>query len=548
MQNIPKDDKKFISSTNEWMLIFKDEYAEMLHKHNFSMSSELYRKWKNTQIDDSWKDIVIPSEYDYAYPFQKETLRFLKHHNFNALLALDCGLGKTMVSLIGLDWLEKFPVLVIAPVSVKMGWLDEYKKFINKGDKVKIIKSSKDLVNYHDEYDIIVSAYGVYPRNWIETEVETEIVESPSDSLKEFKKNRFAMLIIDEAHKLGGEESKTAKAVAYLADDVEHLLSLSGTPFLNSPKEIYNVLHMHRPDLFKNRFSFNNRYCLGTEYYNGKKTKNGKKKKVQSFNGASNTAELHDILVNNIMIRFLKKDVLKDLPEEVRQVISIDFKNRKEYDKIYDDYENYIRKLKGDFDKNIAFKRTNDLRQEIYQQKKDGCFEFIDDLLEKVDKVVLFAHHKKVVSDVMERYGKAIVKIDGSCSTEERDKAKKAFMNDPSVKIIIGNMKSMGEGVNGLQEVCSTMCFLEFPWHPGMLRQAIDRLVRIGQLGSVLVYFLVGLDSIDEDFFRIIDRKQEMFDKIIEGIDVDEAEYALSTLTTLVNRIKRRAERRKRDA
>lgn len=534
---LPINDRRFQKVSSEWIIKYNDNYVAMLRKFNFDIATTLYNKWKNCEVDVGWKDIVIPEEYLYAFLYQQDTLKFLKYHNFNALLALDCGLGKTLISLIALDWLDKFPVLIVAPTSVKFGWLDEYMKFINKGDKVKFVNSSEEMGNYNKQYDIVITSYGIYPRNMDSLESKNKTTYIPSQALTAFKQNKFRMVIIDESHKLGGEDSKTAEALMFLTKNVRHIISSTGTPFLNSPKEMFNTLHMHRPKMFPNRFSFLNRYCIGTEAC----TKQGRK---QLFNGASNSAELHDILVNNVMIRFLKKDVLKDLPEAMKQMVSIPLSDRAVYDQIYLDYEKYITNLKDKDNNHAALKRTNDLRQEIYQQKKDGCFAFVDNLLEQVDKIVLFAHHTKVVADFMERYGDNIVKIDGSCSPEERNKAKKKFMNNKKTRIIIGNMKSMGEGVDGLQRVCSVMCFIEFPWHPGMLKQCIDRLVRIGQASSVLVYLLMAMDSIDNDFFKIIDRKQRMSDEVIDGRDVDSEEYALTTLNILIKRIKRKAHRR----
>lgn len=83
---------------------------------------------------------------------------------------------------------------------------------------------------------------------------------------------------------------------------------MSGTPMLNRPYEAFNLLQMIWPDIFHGKFtSFTKRYC------DAKKGKFG-----MDYSGATNLWELNYILTSHIMIWWLKKDVLTELPDKIR--------------------------------------------------------------------------------------------------------------------------------------------------------------------------------------------------------------------------------------
>lgn len=84
---------------------------------------------------------------------------------------------------------------------------------------------------------------------------------------------------------------------------------LTGTPAFARPKEMYNMLSMIRPDVFDDFKKFGYRYC---------DPRMASFARVMEYNGATNTKELHYMLKNGIMIRRLKKEVLKDLPDKTR--------------------------------------------------------------------------------------------------------------------------------------------------------------------------------------------------------------------------------------
>lgn len=69
------------------------------------------------------------------------------------------------------------------------------------------------------------------------------------------------------------------------------------------PEEVYNILHILRPDIFVDFYNFSERYCAP------KKGRYG-----MDYSGKSCINELHYVLNKNVMIRWLKADVLHELP------------------------------------------------------------------------------------------------------------------------------------------------------------------------------------------------------------------------------------------
>jgi len=167
----------------------------------------------------------------------------------------------------------------------------------------------------------------------------------------------------------------------------------------------------------------------------------------------------------------------------------------------------------------------NKMRELAREQKKENVFEFIDDLLiESDDKIVIFAINKKVISDLMERYEKIAVKIDGSVSTQDgvRDKIVEKFTKNKKIRLFFGSIFAAGTGLNGLQHVSSMVVFLQWAWVPSEIWQCIGRVDRTGQTKVVNALHLPGENTIEEIFMRILDNKSQMFKEVVDGTDFEE--------------------------
>ncbi len=108
-------------------------------------------------------------------------------------------------------------------------------------------------------------------------------------------------------------DAKRSKALIPILQQSKRVILLSGTPMINRPVEMYNLMHVLRPDIIHNFHAYTTRYCAPKETIYG-----------MEYNGSSCSRELHRILSESFMIRRLKKDVLKELPAKRRQKIAVE--------------------------------------------------------------------------------------------------------------------------------------------------------------------------------------------------------------------------------
>ena len=157
---------------------------------------------------------------------------------------------------------------------------------------------------------------------------------------------------------------------------------------------------------------------------------------------------------------------------------------------------------------------------------------WIEDFIEIEGKLVVFATHRFVIDALMDRFKKAAVKIDGSVTMKNRQRAVDSFQNNPKIKLFVGNIQAAGVGIT--LTAASNVVFLELPWTPGALVQAIDRVHRMGQKDSVNVYYLFAVDTIMEKIANLIDKKQKILAEVLDGKKPDSD----SLLSALMNEYK----------
>ena len=136
--------------------------------------------------------------------------------------------------------------------------------------------------------------------------------------------------------------------------------------------------------------------------------------------------------------------------------------------------------------------------------------DFLNDLLEEEEKVVVFAHHRDVI-DAIVKAGENRVALVGGMTEKQKDAAVQAFQNGPA-RVFVGQIVAAGTGLT--LTAARTVLFAELDWVPGNVTQAEDRCHRIGQKDTVRVFHLVAEGSIDARIVRAIVDKQQIIKEI----------------------------------
>lgn len=453
--------------------------------------------------------IPAPVGCDYL-PFQKAGIQYAVSAA-NCIIGDEMGLGKTVQAL-GVLNVEKWQrALIVCPATLKLNWKREAEKWLTTPDDI--------LTGIN-----IISAGDSYERPKLRDDRELVIINY--DLLHKHEailRNRWDILICDEAHYLKNKDAKRTKAALNIESG--KFLALTGTPILNKPVELWTLASRCAPAAFPNYWGYVKRYC-GAE-------NNGWGWDVS---GATNLGELQQKLRQHCLVRRLKSEVLKELPAKRRQIIELpptkemklvmDAENkawglhedtiaslceRRDRAAINDDdttYREAAAALKGAW--KTAFAEMAIVRKQTALAKLPLCIQHIKDVLGGgVEKVVIFAHHKDVISNLMAELSDfQPVVISGEVDNDDRQAAVDRFQNDPECRVFVGSIRAAGMGVT--LTASSHVMFVEEDWTPAMISQAEDRCHRIGQLNSVLVQHLLLEGSLDCNMIRRCIEKQEV--------------------------------------
>jgi SWI/SNF-related matrix-associated actin-dependent regulator 1 of chromatin subfamily A len=347
-------------------------------------------------------------------------------------------------------------------------------------------------------------------------------------------------MAVDESHKIKNPDAKRTQAMQRLAvggydtklkggkrervtfgPGIGRVTLMSGTPQVNKPLELWTSVSTVAPWVPEfstfTRFAF--RYCNPQNDGHG-----------WNFSGSSNTAELNQLLTGHCMMRRIKADVLKSLPAKTWSTIPLDF-DRREYDQVEAAFnginwqagmETLIRFGGNPAKSDEPIVAIQKLKEIAGYAKLKSAIEWIQDYTEEGRKLVVFAHHRNVITNIQseleknqEYVGKVQV-IMGGVSNDERDSAVQAFQNDPTVRVIIVSIQAGGFGLT--LTAASAVAFVQIPWSPAELQQCADRVHRVGQTASsVQIFVLTAEGTVEDDLAEMIMSKASVMDEVLDG-------------------------------
>lgn len=434
------------------------------------------------------------------YPYQEIAVAFLESRldTKGALIGDQPGLGKTIEAL---TWLSLHPnarpILVITQASIKRNWYREVEKWL-PNSQIQILDSGKDTLD--PDANVVIINYDLIWRENIE---------------KQLLARKFQIVIFDEVTHLKEKSTKRTKSAKKISRKSKFNVGLSGTPILNRPIEFFTFLNIISPKQFPSQFKFGMRYCNG--YNNGF---------GYVFKGSSRIDELRGLL-QPLMIRRRKDEVLKELPEKVQRDIFVDMPGSyyQDYMAAENDLVNTLQSLNDDgpvsqeYNDNHMWllSKLNYLRHLVGLAKAEAAEDIIQSFVEAGEKLVVFGHHHDVLDkmdDYLTKKGIIHVKVDGRTPNSARQEQVDQFQDNANCMVFLAST-AMGMGVT--LTAASNALFVERQWTPGIEEQMEDRLHRIGQNRGVVAHYMQVENSIDSKMAKLVEEKRSILMEVLDG-------------------------------
>ena len=440
------------------------------------------------------------------------------------ILADTMGLGKTFTAILA-AYNTPGRKLIVTPASLKLNWRKEIIRFgINEADVCVIgSKTVKDDLQSGAEW-VIVNYDSLRSVN---REIPVSIWAE-----------NFSAAVFDEAHcckavsAKGGPGSIRARFSWEISKSVPFVFLLTGTPITNKTKDIFMLLKMVESPLAKNWFSFAHRYCGAVRNSFG-----------WQFDGAANRDELNRKL-RDCMLRRRIENIL-DMPQKIRSCIPVEA-DLKEYDRILNRYLSCS-------ENGNALAALGAMKQAAAAGKTGKTCALISDLLENGRSVVVYSCYLDPAEKIFRYFGDDCVKITGEVSAEERQDAVEKFQKGEK-KVMVCTVSAGGVGLTLTRS--DTVVFNDFDYSAANMRQAEDRIWRIGQRNACSIFYVYADKCLlDETLCGMLNKKLSDMGKIIDGKEDalvttdDEAsrDVLLKQLLAMRSTAERKREIRKKD-
>lgn len=442
----------------------------------------------------------------YKFPFEGRKYQIETINELAPLpragIYLDTGTGKTYVStVIALfKMLHGAEVVIgIMPPILLLGWYRWLTKIggVHEDDVLIYRGTPKKRKAFElKKYKFILMSMNIF--------------KNDNDRLWDVFGKTERVVIVDEATSIKNVETGNYKAVRDFTHG-QHLLPLTGTP-LTTPIDGYAFIKLMAPTIYRNKNHFENVHVEERDF----------------FGNISKWKNL-DLLKENLKVnsvRLLKTDVLHDLPPVSFDPITYELEP--DHYKLYKALaEDQLLPLKdgGKIDATVEQALHHALQQIVCnyghfaddQKLTSAALELMEEVLEELGdkKLVVFAKYRMTNRLLLEKFEKYNpVAAYGDISSAQQSKNIDRFINDDSCRLFIAQPTSAGYGVDGLQHVCQDALFLELPDTPRDFHQAVARLWREGQEGSVNIRIAVAAGTLQVRKLNQMLSKDELVSKV----------------------------------
>lgn len=471
---------------------------------------------------------------------QKEGVEFLLK-NKKCILADSMGMGKSRQTVVASMETGADKILIICPASLKSTWKREICAYNNPTD-ISIINGSEwktdtrfTIVNY----DILDNFYKI-PTDIVYEDVLNEkgekvkqpvMVKASNGTLvpktrKSTKKEKikeclkesplflenFGCVIIDEAHKLSNNTSIRYKVISdYLKrSKIPYVFLLTGTPLTNRPMNLYHILKLIDAEVTRDYQYYVEHYCDGRTM----RLKSGKE--VTLSGGATNLDELKE-KIKHVYIRRLLSE-MSDMVNKTIETRYYDLSDvqMKRYEELWDEYVT-AQQEQGNEDSEDYRQLVEGIlvRQYLAKEMIANTIQLVDEKIEDGEKVIIICTFTEEINELKKYYGNKCVVYDGKMTLKQKDKAEYEFMNNPKVKVFIGQIIACSVGLT--LTAAHTIVFNSYSFSSAENKQAEDRIYRLNQTEDVVCIYQLFNDSISQRMFDLVTRKQIISNSVIKS-------------------------------
>jgi uncharacterized Zn finger protein/superfamily II DNA or RNA helicase len=436
-------------------------------------------------------------------PYQERGLRWL-YGNYDrglgSCLADDMGLGKTLQVIALILKLKeegklRSPALVVCPTTLLGNWEKECARF---APSLKVtVCHGPDRELQTSGTDIIITSYGV-ARN------DKELLS----------KNRWSLLVIDEAQNI--KNSDTAQAMALQSLQADGYVAMSGTPVENRLDELWSIFNIILPGFLGSRKEFGRRFAVPVEKYRDLERAGLLRKATAPF-----------------ILRRMKSDktVLSDLPEKIikNEYCRLTAGQAALYHEVLEREMKKISECDGMARRGLIFSLMTALKQVCnhpvhfskkgqpephYSGKADMALALLKQIVQQNEKTLIFTQYKEMgellVQMLEDKLALPVSFFHGSLQRKTREKLVEAFQNDPNSRLMVVSLKAGGTGLN--LTAATQVIHYDLWWNPAVEDQATDRAYRIGQKNNVTVHRFVTLGTLEEKINTMLEAKKELAD------------------------------------
>ncbi|PWN46282.1 hypothetical protein IE81DRAFT_335895 [Ceraceosorus guamensis] len=459
-------------------------------------------------------------------PFQMRGLNWLAYlwsNNQNGILADEMGLGKTVQTVAFLSYLfhsqhQYGPFLVVVPLSTLPAWMQQFEVWAPDMNVVSYIGSAKSRE--------IIRGYEFGSQKRLKINVLVTTYEFVLKDRADLSSIKWQFLAVDEAHRLKNSSAQLYECL--MSFHTANKLLITGTPLQNNIKELIALMHFLRPDEFPLEVDFD----------------------TENVDPASVRA-LHEKL-DNVMIRRLKKDVVKELPTKSEKILRVEMSSMQQrmYKAILTrNFSLLSQSSSAQFSLlNIAIELKKASNHpylfegaEVPSEKREetlknmvmhsGKMVLVDKLLTRLKqdghRVLIFSQMVRmldILSDYMSLRGYIFQRLDGTISSELRRKSIEHFNapDSPDFAFLLST-RAGGLGIN--LETADTVIIFDSDWNPQNDLQAMARAHRLTSKHHVSVFRLVTADTIEESVLEKARQKMLLEHAVIANLDTSGTDY-----------------------